>query len=87
MREEDERREVATKRIDEESASWIAKAKENISSSLASISLTELKRLADDDDYSDDTIMSSTIYLQMCKKKDGIEDETLKLATENIKLA
>ena len=31
--------------------------------------------------------MTSNAFLQMCKKKDGIEDETLKLANENIKLA
>ena len=31
--------------------------------------------------------MTSNAFLQMCKKKDGVEDETLKLANENIKLA
>ena len=31
--------------------------------------------------------MTSSHYVKMCKKKDAIEDEALKLATENIKLA
>ena len=87
MREEDERKEAATKKIQEATTSQIAKAKEEINASLASISLTELKRLADDDNYSDDTVMTSNAFLKMCKKKDGVEDEALKLANDNIKLA
>jgi len=31
--------------------------------------------------------MTSSHYVKMCKKKDAIEDEALKLATENIKMA
>ena len=30
--------------------------------------------------------MTSTHYVQHCKKTDAIEDEALKLATENIKM-
>merc|ERR1719469_1838211 len=77
----------SVKKIEEETIKQIKSAKEYINNSLASISLTELKRHADDDEYSDNTLMSSNAYLTMCKKKDGIEDETLKLANENIKLA
>ena len=87
MREEDERKEVGEKKIEEETVKQIASAKEYIKNSLDSISLTELKRLADDDDYSDDTLMTSNAFLTMCKKKDNVEDETLRLANENIKLA
>ena len=87
MREEDERKEIGEKKIEEETVKQISSAKEYIKNSLDSISITELKRLADDDDYSDDTLMTSNAYLTMCKKKDHIEDETLRLATENIKFA
>ena len=55
--------------------------------SLTSISLTELQRLKADEQYSEDFTMTSSHYVKMCKKKDAIEDEALKLATENIKLA
>ena len=87
MRDEDERKEAGENKIEEETVKQIASAKEYIKNSLDSISLTELKRLADDDEYSDDTLMTSNAFLTMCKKKDNVEDETLRLANENIKLA
>ena len=31
--------------------------------------------------------MTSNNYIKACKTKDGIEDETLKLATDNVKMA
>ena len=74
MREEDVRKETAEKKISEQTSQQIAKAKEEISNSLASISLTELKRLADDDEYSEDTLLTSNAFMKMCKKKDGWED-------------
>ena len=45
---------------------------------------TELKRLADDEQYADDFRMTTPGYMSMCKKKDAVEDKCLKVAKENI---
>jgi hypothetical protein len=52
----------------------VKEAKDYVASSLASISLSELKRLGDDEEYSEDTLMTSNPYVKMRKHKDDQED-------------
>ena len=46
--------------------------------------MTELKKLKEDDEYREDTRLTSDQYVRLCKKKDKIEDQSLELAKENI---
>ena len=65
-------------------AGVLKESKDYIIKSLGSISLTELKRLQNDEEFEEDTRQTSQPYVRMCKYKDGIEDATLKLAKDNL---
>ena len=52
---------------------------------LGSLSYMELKRLHDDEQYSEDFRMTTPDYVAMCRKKDITEDKTLEAAKKNIK--
>lgn len=52
---------------------------------LGSLSYMELKRLHDDEQYSEDFRMTTPDYVSMCRKKDIIEDKTFEQAKKNIK--
>lgn len=54
---------------------------------LSALSYTELSRLHDDEQYSEDFRMTTPDYLAMCRKKDIVEDKTLKFAKDNMKEA
>ena len=73
--------------VDDLTNELVKKSKEQVVSSLSSISLTELKKLTDDEEYREDTLMTSENYLRICKKKSTFEDQALKLSNENIKVA
>ena len=51
---------------------------------LTALPYSELKRLAEDEEYADDFRMTTPGYTAMCRKKDILEDKALKLAKENI---
>ena len=85
IRTEQERVEAAEKDVDDRTSQLLNQSKEQIISSLQSISLTELQKLADDEEYQEDTRTTSTNYVRVCKAKDNIEDQALKTATENIR--
>jgi hypothetical protein len=65
----------------------VTDAKDYVASSLASISLSELKRLGEDEQYGEDNLLTSNSYMRMRKLKDDAEDQALKLARENIQVA
>ena len=65
----------------------VSESKEYVASSLASISLSELKRLGDDEEYAEDNMLTSNSYMKMRRMKDDAEDQSLKLARENIQVA
>ncbi len=65
----------------------VSESKEYVASSLASISLSELKRLGDDEEYAEDNMLTSNSYMKMRRLKDDAEDQSLKLARENIQVA
>ena len=63
----------------------LADSQEWLSTGVMSLSLTELKKLKEDPEYQEDATMTSSLYVRFCKLKDGIEDQTLFTANENIK--
>lgn len=87
MRSEEERGEAAEKFVNDSTAHMLKEMKEQAIASLSSISLTELKRLAEDEEYQEDTRTTSANYVRVCKVKDNLEDQTLKVATENLRTA
>ena len=42
--------------------------------------------MKEDEQYKEDFTLTSSHFVQMCKKIDKMEDEALKLATANVKL-
>ncbi len=52
----------------------VSESKEYVASSLASISLSELKRLGDDEEYAEDNMLTSNSYMKMRRLKDDAED-------------
>ena len=86
MRSEQERRDHAEQVTNQKTTKHLQESKDFAVNSLASISLTELQRLKDDNQYQEDFTMTSSHFVKMVKKVDQIEDEALKLATENVKL-
>ena len=87
IRTEQERRSAAERQVSDQTNSMVKESKEYAINSLTSLSLTELERLRDDEEYRDDSTMTSNHYVRMCKTKDNMEDQALKTATENIKMA
>ena len=87
MRSEQERREAAEKQVSETMEAMLSETKVQMMNSVGSISLTELKRLAVDQEYEEDSRMTSNHYVTINKHKDGLEDQALRTATENIKQA
>lgn len=87
MRSEEQRCEVAQSHVNETMSGMLKESKDYVVNSCSSISLTELKRLRDDDEYEEDTRVTSNPYVRFTKYKDNIEDTALKLATDNVKAA
>lgn len=75
---------MAEKQVSETMVGMLTESKEYTNKSLMSISLTELKRMQADDEYEDDTLMSSQPQVRLTKYKDNLEDATLKLAKDNL---
>ena len=59
MRSEQERKDVAEKQVDETIDKMLSASKDWVSNGMTSLSLTELRKLKEDQQYKDDTTMTS----------------------------
>jgi len=87
MRSEQERRALVESEMEQQTQTRLRESKDALLSSLASISLTELRKLNDDDEYRRDSLLTSHASIKLLKQKESLEDQALRTANENIKLA
>ena len=87
MRSEQERRAQVESEMEQQTQIRLRESKDALLSSLASISLTELRKLNDDDEYRRDSLLTSHASIKLLKQKESLEDQALRTANENIKLA
>ena len=79
-RDDDQRREIVEKKVDEMSHLKTGESVDLFLKALETMPLTELQKLRDDEQYRNDNMFTMPAIMKMQKKQDAIEDDAAKKA-------